>query len=182
MSRERGGAFRCIRCGTALRRRLPPDRKDGVLRIVCPRCRYLIYDYARLCVGAVVVRDGDVLLLRRGHPPKRGYADLPGGFLEPGEDIEKGARRELLEETGLRLGRVELLGIYWDRYYLRGFGRFPTMNHYFLGAWRSGEPQAADDAAGIEWVPIRALARTRDRWAWKHMTQVFADLKKRVRR
>jgi len=177
---ERGGAFRCVRCGTVLRRQLPPTGK-GALHIVCPGCRYTIYDYPRPCVGVIVVKGDALLMLTRGHLPKRGWYDVPGGFLEPGEDIEKGARRELLEETGLRVGRVRSLGMYWDRYHLRGFGYFPTMNFYFLGRWRSGVPRAGDDAADASWVPIRQLGRTRSRWAWKHMHDVFRDVRKLMR-
>ncbi len=129
----------------------------------------------------VVVRGDAVLLLRRGHSPKRGWLDIPGGFMEANEEIEAAARRELREETGLRVGRARWLGFYWDRYYLRGFGHFPTMNFYYLARWRSGEPKAADDAASAEWVPIAKLGSGNARHAWKHMARVFRDVKQRVR-
>ena len=53
-----------------------------------------------------------------------------------------------------RPGRAESLGLYWDRYALRGFGSFATLNAYFLGRWRAGEPKAADDAAEAHWIPV----------------------------
>src|SRR6185436_13282075 len=137
------------------------------------RCRYVIYDYPRIAAGTVVVKDGAVLLLRRAHAPRRGCLDIPGGFLDAGETIEGAARRELREETGLTVGSMSRLGTYWDRYYLRGFGHFPTLNFYFLARWRSGVARAADDAASAEWVPIARLGRGRARLAWKHMALVF---------
>jgi 8-oxo-dGTP diphosphatase len=110
--------------------------------------------------------------------PRRGYLDLPGGFLEEGEDFERGARRELLEETGLRVGKARLLGTYWDRYALPGFGSFPTLNVYFVAPWRSGTPKAADDAAHAEWEPLATFRRRASRFAWKHMRRALRDLRR----
>src|SRR5262249_8016739 len=104
--------FPCARCGRAVRR--VPGRH--ALEIGCPRCGYLIYDYPRPCAGMIVLKGGAVLTRRRAHPPKIGWLDLPGGFMEAGESLEGAARRELREETGLVLGRVRPLGFYWDRY------------------------------------------------------------------
>ena len=116
-------------------------------------------------------------VLTRRHAPRRGYLDLPGGFLEAGRTSRRGARRELREETGLVVGRARPLGTYWDRYFLRGFGYIPTLNFYYLARWRSGEPRAADDAADANWMPLGALARPGLRLAWAHMREVFRDLR-----
>lgn len=172
----RSPAFPCARCGRPVRR----ARGRHALEIRCPRCRYLIYDYPRPCSGMIVVRDGAVLVLRRAHAPRRGCLDIPGGFMEAGEGIEQAARRELAEETGLTVGRAEPLGFYWDRYHLRGFGWFPTMNFYFIARWRRGEARAADDAASAEWVPLARLGRRDAAFAWKHMTRMFRDVRRRL--
>lgn len=169
-------SFPCARCGRPVGRR--PASRARPRRIGCPRCGYLIYDYPRPCAGMLVVKADSVLLLRRAHPPRVGRLDVPGGFLEAGESLERAARRELREETGLTLGRVEPLAFYWDEYWLRGFGRFPTMNWYFVGEWRRGEPAAADDAAGAEWVPLRRLAALRPRFSWSHMHPLFGELRR----
>jgi 8-oxo-dGTP diphosphatase len=171
--------FPCARCGRPVRRQ--PPSATHPRRIACPRCRYLMYDYPRSAAGVLVLRGDEVLLLRRAHAPRIGFLDVPGGFMEAGEGIEQAARRELREETGITLGALAPLGLYWDTYALRGFGRFPTMNWYFAGHWRAGEPVAADDAAAIEWVPLAGLGRWRARYSWKHMTAVFADLRRWAR-
>jgi ADP-ribose pyrophosphatase YjhB (NUDIX family) len=149
--------------------------------ITCPRCRYMIYDYPRAAAGVVVVKGGAVLLLRRAEPPRVGCVDIPGGFIEAGESIEGAARRELREETGLTLGALSHLGFYWDHYTLRGFGRFPTMNFYFLGHWRRGLPVGGDDAASAEWVPFSSLAKLAPRFAWRHMGAVLRDARRAAR-
>ena len=172
--------FPCARCGRPLRRQAPSRTRPR--HIECPRCRYVIYDYPRSAAGVLVVRDDSVLLLRRAHAPRIGFLDVPGGFIEAGDaSVELAARRELREETGLTLGRLEPLGFYWDTYALRGFGRFPTMNWYFAGPWRRGEAVAADDAASAEWVPLASLAARRRSFSWVHMPRVFADLRRWVR-
>jgi ADP-ribose pyrophosphatase YjhB (NUDIX family) len=171
--------FPCARCGRPVKR-LPPSRTRP-RRITCPRCRYLMYDYPRSAAGVLVVKGDSVLLLRRAHAPRIGFLDVPGGFMEAGEGIEEAARRELREETGLTLGRLDPLGFYWDTYSLRGFGRFATMNWYYVGRWRRGVPVGADDAASAEWVPLTSLAARRRTYSWAHMTQLFADLRKWAR-
>ena len=130
-------------------------------------------------MGFVVTRGDDLLALIRGHQPRRGYLDLPGGFLEEGEDFERAARRELFEETALRVGKAELLGTYWDHYTLPGFGSFPTLNYYYVAPWRSGTPRAGDDAAHAEWVPMAQFRRRASRFAWQHMRRVLRDLARR---
>jgi 8-oxo-dGTP diphosphatase len=128
----------------------------------------------------LVLKDDRLLVLVRGHPPRRGYLDTPGGFIDAGEDIEQAARRELLEETALTVGRARPFGVYWDRYYIGGFGFFPTMNFYHLARWRAGEPRAADDAASAEWMPVRSFVRAHARFAWKHMHDLVRDLQRRI--
>ena len=134
-----GPRFPCARCGRPLIR----TRNERPRKIRCPRCRFLIYDYPRICAGMLVLKGDSVLLLRRGHTPRKGCVDIPGGFMDAGETIEAAARRELREETGLRLGKVAPLGSWWDRYLLPGFGAFPTLNFYYWGRWRSGTPAPA---------------------------------------
>lgn len=166
--------FPCMRCGRPVTRR--PATRALPRRIACARCGYLMYDYPRPAAGVLVLRGGDVLLLKRAHRPRIGSLDVPGGFMEANESIEGAARRELLEETGLEVGRLDLLGMYWDQYALRGFGRFPTMNWYYVGRWRAGEPVAADDAASAAWIPLAKLASLRRTYSWRHMRELFADL------
>lgn len=82
----------------------------------CDNCGNPHYHNSKPCSGALVVREGKVLLARRGVEPYKGCWDVPGGFLESGEHPEQGAIRELREETGLNIRLNGLLGMYMDRY------------------------------------------------------------------
>jgi ADP-ribose pyrophosphatase YjhB (NUDIX family) len=103
-------------------------------------------------VGAVVVQEGRVLLVRRGKEPLRGQWSLPGGMLEVGEALTDGAAREVREETGLTVEPVELVELL-DRIY-REDGR--VRYHYVIADYLcrvvGGELEAASDADEARWV------------------------------
>lgn len=73
----------------------------------------------RPCAEAVLLRDGQVLLMRRAHDPWRGAWEVPGGFCEPAEHPRAAAERELREELGLAARAVAYLGAWIDRYGLQ---------------------------------------------------------------
>jgi len=103
-------------------------------------------------VGAVIVEDGRVLLVKRGHPPLAGEWSIPGGVLELGETLREAAVREAREETCLTVEPGELLGVF-DRV-LRDTAQ-RTQYHYvlvdFLCRKIAGEPRAAGDADEVRW-------------------------------
>ena len=103
-------------------------------------------------VGAVIIEDGRVLLVKRGHPPLAGEWSIPGGVLELGETVRQAAVREAREETCLTVQAAELLGVY-DRVLRDQAQR--TLYHYvlvdFLCHKLAGEPQAAGDADQVRW-------------------------------
>ncbi|MBN9478759.1 MAG: NUDIX hydrolase [Bordetella sp.] len=107
-------------------------------------------------VGVVCLRGDEVLLIRRGKPPRQGEWSLPGGRIEPGERLADAALRELREETGVEAELIGLIDVV--------DGLFPEAGrHYVLidyaARWRSGEPVAGDDAAEAAFLPFqRALS------------------------
>jgi len=94
--------------------------------------------------------DGRVLLIRRKNEPFRGAFALPGGFVDIGETVEAGCRREVREETGVEVSDLGLVGVYSDP------GRDPrghTVSAAFLAKLpKSVAPTAGDDAEAAEWV------------------------------
>jgi 8-oxo-dGTP diphosphatase len=103
-----------------------------------------------LTVDCVVVDgEGRLLLIRRGNPPFKGKYALPGGFVDVGETVEDACRRELMEETGVKAGRLALIGVYSDP---RRDPRGHTCSVAFLSRVARAVPKAGDDAAAAEWV------------------------------
>lgn len=103
-------------------------------------------------VGAIIIEEDRVALVKRGHPPLQGRWSIPGGVLEIGETLRKAAVREALEETGLTVEPGELLGVF-ERVVPDAEGRMKY--HYvlidFLCRKISGELQAGDDAEEVRW-------------------------------
>ena len=99
-----------------------------------------------------------VLLIRRGNEPFKGRWAFPGGFVEPDEDLETAARRELKEETGLS-------GIYLEQLYTFGDpGRDPrerviTVVYYALVPTDQLQILAADDADEVDWFGMDELPK-----------------------
>jgi ADP-ribose pyrophosphatase YjhB (NUDIX family) len=109
-------------------------------------------------VIAVVVRDDQVLLVRRGRPPAEGMWGVPGGKMEFGETVLAAAERELFEETAVRAEAVRAFQVIdaLDRD-ADGIVR----HHHMLAAvacrWIEGEPVAGDDAAEAAWFRLDRL-------------------------
>ncbi len=104
-------------------------------------------------IGVAVLRPGGVLLVRRGHAPNLGAWSLPGGAQELGETAEQAARRELLEETALRVGPLLLAGVVDSLHHDAG-GR--VRFHYtivdFAARWDGGEPIPGGDITETVWA------------------------------
>ncbi|MBI1252341.1 MAG: NUDIX domain-containing protein [Alphaproteobacteria bacterium] len=110
-------------------------------------------------VGVVCLRGDEVLLIRRGNPPKIGEWSLPGGRVEWGETVREAALRELQEETGVTAELVGLVDVVDGLFRSRSGG--DIWGHYvlvdFAARWIAGEARAGDDAADAKFTPIAAL-------------------------
>jgi len=101
----------CTVCGGRLV--LGPVAGEERDRLVCGSCGHIAYVNPRLVVSTIPVTEaGDVVLIRRGFEPGRGWWAQPGGFLEVDETVTEGAVRETLEETGLVVDPHEVIGLY----------------------------------------------------------------------
>ncbi|MEO5337788.1 MAG: NUDIX hydrolase [Magnetospirillum sp. WYHS-4] len=110
-------------------------------------------------VGAVVWRDGRVLLVKRAKPPCQGQWSLPGGLQEVGETVGEAVRRELAEEAALT---IEILGIVDVLDYIERDDEGRVHYHYtlidMLALAPEGEAVAGGDAAETAWFRPEDLA------------------------
>lgn len=107
-----------------------------------------------IAVGGIVFdADGRVLLVQRGKPPGVGLWSVPGGRLEPGETIEQGVAREVLEETGL----VVEVGPHAETITRIGDGYHYIIHDHVARVLR-GTLRAGDDARDARWVTAAELS------------------------
>ena len=104
-------------------------------------------------VGAVVVRDGKALIIKRGHEPRKGEWSLPGGRVELGESLVDAVRREIKEETGLDVQPGPIIETF-DRIHRDDEGRikyhFVILDYLCLAP--AGKAVAGSDAEDVAWV------------------------------
>ena len=116
-------------------------------------------DQPRVAVGAIVFKDKQVLLVRRGKPPARDLWAIPGGSVEIGETLRRAAEREIFEETGITIQALE--PVFTFDYIERdefGCARFHYVIVDLTADYVRGEPRAGDDAADARWVSSQEMA------------------------
>ena len=110
-------------------------------------------------VGAVVIHEERVLLIKRGKEPLRGRWVVPGGTVELGETLEAALTREVLEETGLVVTPREVVTVF-DRIERDAGGvRYHYVIVDYLCDYVSGAPRAASDAEEVALVAREDLPR-----------------------
>jgi ADP-ribose pyrophosphatase YjhB (NUDIX family) len=97
----------CLECGSPMETR----EIDGTPRRACTSCSFVHWGNYSIGVGALVVKDGKVLLVRRAQEPGRGYWTNPGGYIEQFEQIHDTIRREVLEEAGVEAAVKSILAM-----------------------------------------------------------------------
>jgi ADP-ribose pyrophosphatase YjhB (NUDIX family) len=133
------GWKRCPRCGG-------PLKIEGH-SAECRECGLTVYANPAPTASALILDDtGRVLLSRRAGDPGKGMWDIPGGFIEEGEEPLETLRREMEEETGLEIEPTEFLGVwmqpYWDR---------TVLCLTWLARPTGGAERAGDDLVELRW-------------------------------
>lgn len=133
--------------------------------IDCPSCGFHFY-FNPAVSNAVILENNQkkILLVKRKFPPKKGFWDLPGGFIEFKETIENSIKREIKEELNINLSQLKYFASYIDRYFYKGFN-YHTLCFVFVGKIKNQIPYPGDDAAELrffkkEEIPFKKLAFT----------------------
>jgi len=146
----------CLLCGG----RLVSVRDGDHRRRRCRRCGWTYYGNPVPACAAVVLSAGRLLLARRARPPYAGMWDLPGGFLEAGEEPLGALRRELREEIRVGVRRARLIGFVTDTY---GPGGVVVLAAVYRVTPTSTHVRPADAVSEARWfrrreIPYRRIA------------------------
>lgn len=97
----------CPFCGKKLQIRIEENKK----RKYCPACNWTYYPHVAASVAAAIIREGKVLMVKRGREPYKNTWMFPAGFIDFGEHPLETLKREIKEETGLKLVRAKLMKV-----------------------------------------------------------------------
>jgi len=123
----------------------------------CASCGFTYYQNPSAATAAFVLNSrGELLVARRAKDPAKGTLDLPGGFVDNGETGEQGIRREIKEETGLEVEKVEYLFSIPNVYRYSGMD-IHTLDMFYICHADNDTLKAADDVAECAWVPLREV-------------------------
>jgi ADP-ribose pyrophosphatase YjhB (NUDIX family) len=138
----------CPRCAAPLGRRKLKDFEPE--RLVCTRCLFVMYLNPKVAAGAVVEHKGGIVLLRREIDPRAGFWVHPGGFVDRGETLEQAAKRETLEEVGLEVEILDLLGAF-------SFPDSEVVVVTYAARAVSGTPKVGDESLEVRTFDPREL-------------------------
>lgn len=121
--------------------------------------------YAVTAVGAVLISDKRILLVKRGSEPGKGLWSIPGGAIEAGENIYEAARRELYEETGISAEPVGVIGII--NLVIRDRTSKPIYHYVILDILfdentMQGTLRPGGDAVDVAFIPINMAIDSKD--------------------
>jgi len=121
--------------------------------------------YAIAAVGCVIVKDGKILLVKRGYPPREGMWAIPGGVIEVGESIAEAAVRELEEETGIKAEPIGVIGVY--NVILRDDEgkvkyHFVIIDVLFNPDTVTNNLRAGGDAVDVSWLSLEEVVKRDD--------------------
>ena len=164
---------RCPRCGHQLVWR--SEHRGEPRRQTCPHCGYRVYHNPIAAVEVYFVRRGRLLLVRRMRPPRAGFWDVPGGFLEVGEDPVRGVRREVREEMNVTVTNLELFGAYGSGYYFQRELTSVVVLTYVANF--RGRIRLNHENSESSWVPLPKAHRL----AFLHQQRAIRDLRRRLK-
>jgi len=136
----------CSYCGGPLNQKVEGD----ISRDFCKKCNTYYYDNPLPVASNIVMKDREILLVKRKNDPFKGLWCLPMGFAESGESIETAALRELEEETSIHGKIVDLVDV--ESGYSKTYGDLLFLT--FETEWTGGELLAGDDASAVKFFPF----------------------------
>lgn len=157
-----GSRFRfCPKCSERLEvRRIEQHRRQA-----CTACDFIFYQDPKPVAGTLALKDGRILLIRRGNEPKHGFWSFPTGFIDIGDTPEETAIREAKEEADVEVELDRLLGVYSDT-------KRTVVLIVYVGRIVSGVPKGCAEALDARLFDSQSLPEL----AFDHDYRILRDL------
>ena len=124
----------------------------------CENCGFEMFMNPSAANVAFIMNDkGELLVEKRLREPAKGTLDLPGGFADPGETAEEGVKREVMEETGLKVTKATYAFSQPNIYRFSGID-IPTLDSFFRCEVEDTSClKSSDDEAGCMWIKLEDI-------------------------
>ena len=142
----------CSLCG----KELVLQTLDGTNRKKCQSCEFINFNNPKPAVAAVIIKDRKILLVKRAINPHQGKWQIPGGFVESGESLEGGLKREIKEELGVDIEILDYLESFGDGYSY-GVPEETTVNIYFMTKIKQGRLKNDHENQEIKFFDLNKL-------------------------
>lgn len=141
--------------------------------LVCTKCSYKHHFNPAPCNAVIIENDNnEILLVKRRVDPKKGYWDLPGGFISLGENLEESCKREIKEELGVEITVGNIIGTYADLYLYQNV-EISTLGIVVSAKVISGTFSPADDITEYKFFPKEHVLE--QNLAFKSVEQSLTD-------
>jgi NAD+ diphosphatase len=142
----------CPNCG-----REKAVEKQNNSNYACQSCGWRFWNNPKTSVTTLFIKGDQVLTAIRGIEPFKGRAELIGGFVDYNESPYDAARREALEETGVKITEFALLDVWHREYDTSNMPPLSVVDCTFVVTKWEGTPEPHDDIASLEWRPIETV-------------------------
>jgi len=161
----------CPRCGHSLVKKFV--HQEQTERLVCGHCHFIFYINPVPAVAVILMKDEQIVLVKRKYEPRRGSWSLPAGFVEFNETTKQTAVRETKEETNLDVVVDKLFGVY------PGFDD-PRIHVVLIAYWGEivdGQLKPGDDAEEVRFFPLNELPENIAFTAHRKILKQLIDMK-----
>ncbi len=146
----------CPLCSHKLVKKSQPF--DEYKRLICLNCGFVFYQNPTPTVLAIIEKGNQILLAKRATRPYKSYWDLPGGFVEVGQNLETALRQEIKEELGIEVKAMSFFGSFISKYQTKKI-KEPICCCVFNVTIENENFKAGSDVVSVRWFAKNKLPR-----------------------
>lgn len=151
-----------------------PFKQKEFNLFICKNCDLHLYEDPRFSNAVIFENENkEILMIKRKWPPKVGFLDLPGGFIDLGETVEESVKREIKEELGINLEDFKFLGFSEPDFYDFKGVKYQTISLVFTAKIKDQKVKALDDVGELIWLKKHKIPF--EKLAFKKMEKVLKD-------